>query len=265
MRLLSGLILAAATLAAPAFADTVVVAPGGAGDAQGPAPLRYYGSGGGQVEQIYASSFFAGPTEITGISFRAYPGSAPGFFTGNSVTVSDLDVQLSSTAVSANEASGLQPSTTFAANLGANATTVFSGAATLTTAATGTGPQPFDYTLTFTTPFAYNPASGNLLLDFLIPSTATVSGSGFGFLTFDNANDNNDGVRSIVNISDGASATGALDTSAAITEFHTTGFANVGGGVPEPASWALMILGFGLTGGALRARQASRVQGPSPA
>jgi hypothetical protein len=31
-----------------------------------------------------------------------------------------------------------------------------------------------------------------------------------------------------------------------------------GGGVPEPASWALMLTGFGLTGGALRARQIQR-------
>jgi hypothetical protein len=254
MRLIVGLIFAAATAAAPAFADTVIVAPGGPGDAQGTAPLRFFGAGGSEVEQIYASSFFTTPTLITGISFRATPGSAPGPFAGNSVSVSDLIVKLSSTAVSANEASGLQPSATFAANLGADAATVFSGAATFTTAATGKGAQPFDYTLTFATPFTYNPAAGNLLVDFTIPADATVSGSGFGFLTFDTANDLNDGVSSIVNINS-PGPTGVVSTAAAITEFHTAALATGVGGVPEPASWTLMIAGFGLTGAALRRRR----------
>jgi len=254
MRLIVGLILAAAAISAPAFADTVIVAPGSPGDAQGPAPLRYFGAGGSETQQIYAASFFSGPTSITGISFRTYPGASPSFFSGNSVSVSDLTVRLSSTAVSANEASGLQPSATFASNFGADLATVFSGAATFTTAATGVGPQPFDYTLTFATPFTFNPGAGNLLVDFLIPGNATVSGSGFGFLTFDNANDLNDGVRSIVNIN-GPGPTGVVDTSAAITEFHVAGLPGAGGAVPEPASWALLIGGFGLTGAALRRRR----------
>ena len=133
---------------------------------------------------------------------------------------------------------------------------MFSGPATFITAATGVGAQPFDYTLTFANPFAYNPGAGNLLVDFLIPANATVSGSGFGFLTFDNANDLNDGVRSIVNIN-GPGPTGVIDTSAAITAFHTTGIA---AGVPEPASWALLIAGFGLTGAVLRRRRATTVR-----
>lgn len=199
MKMLSAILLAAGLVAGPAFAGTVTI-PAGPGDAQGPAPLNYYGTGGSQTQQIYDASFFSGPTEITGISFRAYPGAAPSGFFSNTVNVSSLTVALSNTSVSANEASGAQPSTTFSANEGANLTTVFSGAATFTTAATGTGPQPFDYTLNFTTPFLYDPSGGNLLVDFLIPQGASVSGSGFGFLTFDNANDLNDGVRSIVNI-----------------------------------------------------------------
>ena len=259
MRLFVGLILAAAAVSAPAFADTVVIAPGAPGDAQGPAPLRYYGGGGSETQQIYAGSFFGGPTSITGLSFRAYPGAAPSGFFSNSVTVSDLTVRLSSTAVSANEASGLQPSATFASNFGADLATVFSGAATFTTAATGVGAQPFDYTLLFATPFAYDPGAGNLLVDFLIPGNATVSGSGFGFLTFDTANQLNDGVRSVVSVF-GANPVGFVDTAAAITAFNTTGL-NAGGAVPEPASWALMIAGFGLTGAAIRRRRGQAVLG----
>ena len=248
MTKLIGIVFAASLCAAPAFAGTVT-APGGGGDAQGPTPLNYYGSGGSQTQQIYSASFFNGPTTITGVSFRAYPGGAPSFFSSNSVSVSDLVVSLANTSASANENAGVAPSTTFAGNIGANAATVFSGAITLTTAATGVGAQPFDYTVNFTTPFHYDPGAGNLLLDFLIPTGATVSGSGFGFLTFDTANDLNDGVFSVVNIGSGSAASGTLSTAAAITQFHTAAAA------PEPASWALMMAGVALAGGALRRRR----------
>lgn len=255
MKMLTGLVLAAGLFVAPAYAGTIV-APGGAGDAQSPTPLNYYGSGGSQTEQIYSSSFFAGPTTITGVSFRAYPGAAPSFFTSNSVSVSDLMVSLATTSVSPSENSGTAPSTTFSDNLGAGASTVFSGAITLTTAATGSGPQPFDYTVNFSTPYDYDPAAGNLVLDFLIPTGANVSGSGFGFLTFDTANDLNDGVFSVVNINSGSATTGTLSTAAAITQFQT---AAVSGGVPEPATWAMMIFGLGTTGAMLRKRRRTAI------
>ena len=85
-------------------------------------------------------------------SFRAYPGAAPSFFFSNTVNISDVVIQLSTTSAGADE-SGLLPSATFADNLGGDATTVYSGALTLTTAATGIGAQPFDYTVTFSQPF----------------------------------------------------------------------------------------------------------------
>jgi len=255
MMKLTGFVLAAGLCAAPAFAGTLTI-PGGPGDAQGPTPINYYGSSGSQTQQIYSSSFFAAPTEITGVSFRAYPGAAPSFFFSNTVSVSDLVVSLATTTASPNENAGAAPSATFANNIGAGAQTVFSGPITLSTAATGVGPQPFDYTVNFTTPFLYNPGAGNLLLDFLIPTGATVSGSGFGFLTFDTANDLNDGVFSVVNISSGGAATGTLSTAAAITQFHTAS------AVPEPASWAIMMGGLLLTGSALRLRRTLR---PAPA
>ena len=248
MSKLVALAFVASICAVPAFAGTITT-PGGAGDAQSPTPLNYYGSGGSQTQQIYSSSFFTGPTTITGVSFRAYPGAAPSFFFSNTVSVSDLIVSLSNTSASANENAGAPPSATFASNVGSNATTVFSGAITLATAANGVGPQPFDYTVNFTTPFSYDPSAGNLLLDFLIPTGATVSGSGFGFLTFDTANDLNDGVFSVVNIGSGSDAAGTLSTAAAITQFHT------GAAVPEPGVWAFMMAGVAMTGGALRRRR----------
>jgi hypothetical protein len=237
--------------AAPAFAD-VIVTPAGAGNAQGPAPITYYGATGSRDQQIFSSSFFAAPVSISGISFRAYPGAAPSGFFSDTVNVSDITIRAAVTALSANEASGLQPSANFASNLGSSFSTVFTGPLTLTTAATGTGPQPFDYTVNFSSPFAYDPAAGNLLLDFLIPVGATVSGGGFGFLTFDTANTNNDGVRSVSSIFNGGATTGVLDTSGAITAFNVTTLAAA---VPEPGSWALMITGFGLAGVTLRRRR----------
>ena len=250
MRILPSIFILTIIASTPALATTVI-APGGAGTAQGPAPLRFYGSGGSRVQQIYDASFFAGPSSITSISFRAFPGAGPSGFFSNSVTVSDSLVRLSTSPVSANELSGLQPSAMFNANLGADLTTVFSGGFTLTTAATGTGPQPFDYTLNFTKAFQYNPAAGNLILDLMIPVGATVGGGGFGFLTFDNANTLNDGVRSVVDVNNGGATSGFLDTSAAISAFEVT----TAGAIPEPATWSLMIGGFGLAGAALRARR----------
>ena len=253
MRRCFTVVAVACAVATPAFAD--ITTPAGAGNAQGPAPIRYYGTGGSETQQIYSSTFFSSPALISAISFRAYPGAAPSGFSSNSVTISNAMVRLATTGISANEASGLQPSTNFAANLGAAFTTVYSGSLTLTTAATGSGPQPFDYTINFMTPFVYDPTAGNLLLDVLIPSTATVSGTGFGFLTFDNVNTLNDGVRSIVNVN-AAAGTGTLDTSAAITRFQTSA---VAGAVPEPATWAMLLVGFGMAGASLRRRKISTV------
>lgn len=246
-RLMAGALLASVA-AAPAMAADVIV-PSTTGNAQGPAPLRYYGTGGSRVQQIYASSFFSGTQSINSISFRAYPGAAPSGFFSNSVSVSDVTIRLATTALSANESSGLQPGTNFDANLGTAFATAFTGPLTLTTAATGTGTQPFDYTITFATPFVYDASLGNLLLDVFIPTTATVSGGGFGFLTFDSVNTNDDGLRSIVNIFDGGAANGVLDTAGAITSFGLSAAA-----VPEPATWGMMILGIGLIGATARRR-----------
>ena len=148
--------MASIVLAGPAIASSLVVPGPGVGNAQAPTPFNYYGSSGSQVQQIYASSFFPGEELISGFSFRAYPGAAPSFFLSNTVNISDVVIQLSTTSAGADEGGSL-PSATFADNLGGDATTVYSGALTLTTAATGIGAQPFDYTVTFSQPFCTIP------------------------------------------------------------------------------------------------------------
>ena len=61
-------------------------------------------------------------------------------------------------------------STTFAENLGTNNTLVFDGTVILTTSdLPGPGDtRQFDYVFPFTTPFLYDPAAGNLVLDLQI-------------------------------------------------------------------------------------------------
>jgi PEP-CTERM motif len=241
--------IASLVFASPALATTLIVPGPATGNAQAPTPFNFYGSSGSRVQQIYDSSFFPGDELINGFSFRAFPGAAPSLFFGNSVDISDVVIRLSTTAAGANESRSL-PSATFADNLESDVTTVFSGALHLTTAATGTGPQPFDYTVSFSQPFMYDPADGNLLLDVTIPSGATVSGPGFGFLTFDTVNTIDDGIYSVVNISDGGAASGTLSTAGAITAFSVSSAA-----VPEPSTWMMMVTGFGILGAAMWRRR----------
>ena len=236
-----------AIMPAPAFATTVL-APGSVGNAQGPAPLTYYGSTGSRVQQVYASSFFSGPISLTSVSFRAYPGATPSGFFSNTVNISSLSVKLSTTA--RGDETGSTLSSVFNNNIGSNVATVYQGALTLSTAATGTATQPFDYTINFQNPFLYDPSKGNLLLD--VNVLGTVSGSGFGFLTFDTVNTFNDGIYSVLDISNGAATNGTLSTAGAISLF---GGNLVAAAAPEPATWGMMILGFGVVGTAMRRRQ----------
>ncbi len=246
------LLLKLAAVSALALSSSAIsqqVVPSDPGNAQGPAPLRYFGGGGSRVQQIYSPTYFSGVQTINAISFRAYPGSAPSFFFGNTVSASNITITAGTSTASGNDTSGLA-SATFANNI-FNSQIVYTGALTLTTAATGSGAQPFDYTINFMNPFLYDPSGGSLILDFLIPSSATVSGNGFGFLTFDTANTENDGVFSVVDIFNGDATSGSLSTAGAITQFTTSQIA----AVPEPSTWAMMLLGFGAIGVATRRRK----------
>ena len=247
MKIIAIAALALSAVPVSSFAQTVL-APGTSGDAQGPAPFNYYGTGGSRVQQVYSSSFFNAPISLTSLSLRAYPGAAPSGFTGNTLNVSNVAINLSTTA--RGDETGTLLSSTYANNVGSNVSSVFSGPLTLSTKATGQGTQPFDYTINFQNPFLYDPSMGNLLLD--VDVLGTTSGNGFGFLTFDTVNDVNDGIYSVVNLNSGTAATGTLSTAGAITLFSGTAIA---GAVPEPASWAMMILGFSVMGFGLRGRR----------
>lgn len=238
-------VLAVGAFAPPAGA-AFVVAPGGneaaLGNAQSPGPFRFYGTGGSRNQVVYDAGFFAtGPVLVQAVSFRPFANFGSLFF-GNTLTVSDVTITLSTTP-RGGEGPG-QPSESFASNVGADVRTVFSGPLTLSTAFTPAagGTLAFDYTVRFQQPFLYDPAAGNLLLDVLVPTTATVGGNGLlGFVTFDTVNTLNDGIFAVVANSNGAAASGVLSTAGPVTRFEVTPTAVV----PAPAGVVLAAAGIG--------------------
>ena len=244
------LALAAAAIASSAFpvlAAIIVVPNANAttlGNGQSTNPLRNYGTGGSRYQQVYSSLQFGALSDseaITAIAFRAKQPTV-GSFIGNTVSVSDVIIRLSTT--SASDSVGLDA--TFANNIGANVTTVYSGALTLTTSTSGT--TGLNYRITFQTPFIYNKSMGNLLLDFLIPNSAVVSGNGsIGFSQFDTVTDafpSADGISSAFG-SSGSATIGSNSTTGLVTQFTTQ---------PIPAPTTLGCAVLALAAGAKRRR-----------
>jgi hypothetical protein len=119
-----------------------------------PQPIRY--------QQVFDASQFSrlnpGGGLINRIAFRGHGPGVP--FTG---TIAQLQVNLSTTSKTPDALSS-----TFAENIGPDDTQVFSGP--LSAAVTFTGdPTNFEVVVNFTTPFFYDPAKGNLLLDIRNP------------------------------------------------------------------------------------------------
>jgi hypothetical protein len=174
-----------------------------------------------RYQQVYASSQFAafnpGGEYISAIAFRsdAYA------FARSFSTSPAAQIKLSTIAAGPD---GL--STTFASNIGANETTVF-GPAPLSLSSAYAGPggtlAPFDIVIPLTTPFFYNPAAGNLLLDIrnLFPGNTHAP--------FD-AEDAADSVSRVYSLNV-ISPTGIADTFGLVTKFITA--------IPEPSAFAL--------------------------
>jgi hypothetical protein len=107
-------------------------------------------------------------------------------------------------------------STTFAENIGAGNTLVFSGTLNW---ATGNLPGPgntrqFDVVFPFTTPFLYDPAAGNLLLDIRLVGDGPA-------ITLDlvTGNEINEIARKVVNTSSTNATTGTIGAPAQVTQF----------------------------------------------
>ncbi len=146
-------------MAAPAAHPFLIVVPNSAASVEGnTGSLVPFSSNNERYQQVYAASEFgaipAGGAFITAIAFRVYPDG-----TSYSATYPTLQVNLSTTSKAPD---GL--STTFANNVGADDTIVFTGSVPFSTSGIGI-PAPFELVVDFTTPFWYDPAAGNLLVD----------------------------------------------------------------------------------------------------
>lgn len=177
-------------------------------------------------QQVYSANAFAGMTSINTIRFFEQLAGNLGSAT--------YDISFYSTASPVN---GL--STTGADNLGTLLTNFgsydFSG---------GAMPAVLEFS---GTAFDYDPGSGNLLMQVNI-SNIGASG-GWGFLAADNS-----GTVTSRYYAEAGNATGLVGSIGLVTEFD---FVTP---VPEPATWAFMIFGFGAIGGALRRNRKANVK-----
>lgn len=233
MKILIAAALSAASLAVPAHASTIVVGTGTGNNAfpfsQGataPAPTQQY-------QQVYNAASFAGPVNILSVSFQRAVG-------GTTLAGGVYTLSASTTSAGVN---GLNL-TNLAANIGSNNQSVFSG--TLQPNFVGNILR-----FVFAAPYRYNPAQGNLLLNFAVTGH-TAAPTRVGFL----ADNGTAGTVYSRAQTFGVQSEQANNGYGLVTSFDTSAI----GAVPEPATWAMMILGFGLVGGAMRSARRQTVR-----
>jgi uncharacterized protein (TIGR03437 family) len=174
-----GFLLALPLAGAVAFGATIVVLPNANATAAGNAStsLTTLPAASVEIQETAGTGQFpAGTIQITQLSLRAAPGSGP-----ISATIGTLQVYLSTSPNYPNTSGAGKNlmSTTFANNVGADKTLVYSGSnVTLSDGGcTSPGPCPFDINIIFSTPFTYTPASGPLLIDLLETNVNAKSGA----------------------------------------------------------------------------------------
>jgi hypothetical protein len=209
--------------AAPAARAQVIVVPNALATTDGNGSFMAP-TGPSRIMQIHDASQFAalsGPVFITGYAQR--PDANAGI-TGPQV----VNVQIFASTTSRSVA-GL--SSTFADNIGADHTLVFSGMHTLVTAnLPGPGnTRQFDVAQPFTTPFRYDPRAGNLLIELRFLSVS-------GQPVIRDAVSGNPSVMAMIAGSPTAT-TGTVVDLAAVVQYTVQP-------VPEPSAFALVGLGL---------------------
>lgn len=190
---------------------------------------------------------FGGPAIEAG---DCTPGCTPRFqtvysgsvFGSSPVSISAIALYLAGTAdnqtytislsTSANSVGNL--SSTFANNIGADAAVFYSGIPAVST----TGDW---FTFSGST-FNYNPTAGDLLLDIRTTGSNSIAAS------YDGSGPNGQRAYSFSD-----SAQGELDGAG----YHMAAQFTVGAvnAVPEPMTWAMLVVGFGMAGSAVRSRR----------
>ncbi len=252
MRVLVAIALVAFALHSSAVATTIV-SPSAFASIEGPgangAPfdVAHGGTTSHRYQQVYSASEFSGvsgPVFITQLAFRPDHSAHP--FDG---TIASIQLNLSTVSSDPDELS-----LEFGDNIGADEAVAFSGSLHLSSAIAGpdNGPKDFDVVVDLETPFLYDPAHGNLLLEVLNFEAAAT-----GPLDFVNTAD---GISRVFTLMGGAvtDPTGVADSGGLVTRFTITS-------VPEPSSIAIAavaLVGLIALGRRMRARASSiRVTG----
>ena len=217
----------AAIWCASAFGQTVVV-PNAATSALGGGVAGPSGPVSAEFQTVFAANQFpASNISITGLTFRAAPGTGADVFT----LTGTVNLGYAATNPGA-------LSTLFANNIGAAYTLVASpSGATLNApaCAAGSTPCPFGNVLAFTTPFTYIPAAWNLLVD-VKATSINISGSTDVVPIGSSAIDN-------VSLSPLGGTTGSQGRGL-VTQFTYTVLSNT----PVPPSILLTLAGLAIVG-----------------
>jgi len=174
-----------------------------------------------EYQEAYNQNAFPGITTFNTVSFTKFTAFESGTPTMDTGTY-DVSFFLST-----------GPVNSLSANLPSNEGTFLGNLGTFTLG----GAMPNVLSLTGST-ITYDPTQGNLLMDVGITSGASFNGQ---YNVFFNADEigGPDTARIWSPLPEGSNVVGALQTT----------FSN---GVPEPATWAMMLLGAGLVGAGLR-------------